>query len=65
MLETLCAKVSLKLCLKESGCKSFQSIFSLLVRSLFAEKEKGKKGEGMRSTGSPNTAFKWKMHTAT
>lgn len=47
MLETLCAKVSLKLCLKESGCKSFQSIFSLLVRSLFAEKEKGKKGEGM------------------
>lgn len=44
MLEAFCAKTSLKICLKSLGWKSFQSIFSLSVRSLFAEKEKGSGG---------------------
>lgn len=44
MLEAFCAKTSLEICLESLGCKSFQSIFSLLARSLFAEKEKGSGG---------------------
>ena len=55
MSETLCAKASLKLCLKQSGCKSFQSIFSLSVRSFSAEKKEGKEEGGNRGAQAPLT----------